>query len=396
MMRVGLLFEYPTVNGGENSMLAAAQFLCGTQTTGVEFHALAPAGGDLAKRLDDAGFARTSFEIFQAGVRRDRAELAAELATLAEWLKLDLLHANSLSMGRLLGAASGELPCPTSAHLRDILKLSAAAVRDLNRNVRLIAVSEVTRLFHIEQGLDAERVVTIHNGIDAEQFIKGALPDGEPDSASVRDSVRVAVRAEFGIREDSFVFLSVGQIGLRKGLDTLADAAVLLSGEVEESKPVHVLLVGARFSTKTESIEFEQRLHQRFGEAAPTVVLHATGYREDVPRLMLGADALVHAARQEPLGRVLLEAGAMRLPILATDVGGTREIFSDDQSAILVTAGQPTELCQEMSRVLADASLRSRLGLRGEATVCSQFGIARAGVALATAWREICGIIPKD
>ena len=389
MMRVGLLFEYPTVNGGENSMLATVRYLRDVESAGVELHALAPADGDLAKRFDEAGIARTSFEVFQNGTRRDRSELAAEIASHAQQLKLDVLHANSLSMGRLLGAASGQLPCPTSAHLRDILKLSGAAVRDLNRNARLIAVSEATRRFHIEQELDAERAVTIHNGIDAEEFVRRGLPEFEVDSASAREFVRQEVRSEFGIPDDSFVFLSVGQIGLRKGLDTLAEAAVLLAAEMAGSNPVHVLLVGARFSTKMESVEFEQQVLRRFGDVAPRLILHPTGYREDVSRLMLGADALVHAARQEPLGRVLLEAGAVRLPVIATDVGGTREIFEDDRSAILVSPGQPTDLCQSMKRVVEDAALRSRLGLQGEATVRSRFEIARAAEALAEVWEEL-------
>ena len=389
-MRVGLLFEYPTVNGGENSMLAVAEFLQGLSDHDVQLRAIAPREGDLARRLDEAAIARTSFEIFRDGSRRDRNELAAELATLAEQLKLDLLHANSLSMGRLLGASKDQLPCPTSAHLRDILKLSGAAIRDLNRNARLIAVSEATQQFHIEQGLDAERAVTIHNGIDADCFVRSALPGGETDSPAVRDSVRQSVRAEFDIPADAFVFLSVGQIGLRKGLDTLAETAVLLAEKSGDSVPVHVLLVGARFSGKAESVEFEQRVQQRFLAAAPGIALHTTGYREDVSRLMLSADALAHAARQEPLGRVLLEAGAMRLPVIATDVGGTREIFEDGQSAMLVPAGNPAELCQTMRRAIREPELRSLLGSQGEATVRSRFGTARAGNALAAAWREAC------
>jgi glycosyltransferase involved in cell wall biosynthesis len=370
-------------------MLAVASHLQDSTSHDVQLRAIAPRDGDLARRLDEAAIARSSFEIFRDGARRERSELAAELAELAGQLKLDVLHANSLSMGRLLGAVSDQLPCPTTAHLRDILKLSGAAVRDLNLNTRLIAVSEATRQFHIGQGLDAERAVTIHNGIDADRFVESALPGGETDSQAVRDSVRQSVRAEFGIPADSFVFLSVGQIGLRKGLDTLAEAAVLLAENSVDSLPMHVLLVGARFSGKTESIEYEQRVQQTFLAAAPNVVLHATGYREDVSRLMPGADALVHAARQEPLGRVLLEAGAMRLPVIATDVGGTREIFEDGHSAMLVPAGEPMRLCHAMTMVVRDAELRLRLGSLGEAVVRSRFGIARAGSALAASWREV-------
>ena len=60
-------------------------------------------------------------------------------------------------MGRLTGAIADELPVPTIAHLRDIIKLSWAATADLNRNRLLIAVSDATRDFHVAQNLDAEQ-----------------------------------------------------------------------------------------------------------------------------------------------------------------------------------------------------------------------------------------------
>ncbi len=393
-MKVGLLFEYPTVNGGENSMLAAIRQLRESAALEVKLHVLAPGDGDLAKRLDLAGVDRTPFDVFRDGIRRGREELASELAALASEKQLDLLHANSLSMARLLGAANDQLPCPTTGHLRDILKLSGAAMRDLNCNAKLMAVSNATRQFHVERGLEADRVLTIPNGIDASAFLKLALPDGEADSSSSRKSVREAVRGEFGIPADSFVLLSVGQIGLRKGLDTLAEAAVLLA-QIPAADLVHVLLVGARFSGKAESIEFEQTVLKRFRDAVPHVVLHATGYRDDVPRLMLAADSLAHAARQEPLGRVLLEAASIGLPVIATDVGGTAEILADGESALLVPPDQPGNLRDAILKMRREPDLRSRLKTAAKETVLSRFTIERAASRLLVEWQSVCEKDPQ-
>ena len=58
--------------------------------------------------------------------------------------------------------------------------------------------------------------------------------------------------------------------------------------------------------------------------------VHFLGNRHDVAQLLSECTALVHAARQEPLGRVLLEAAACGTAVVATDVGGTREIFPLD------------------------------------------------------------------
>jgi len=394
-MRVGLLFEYPTVNGGENSMLAVAAHLADMESAAIELHAFAPTAGDLARRLDEIRVDRSPWDVARNGSRRKRAVLITELAALASEYQLDILHANSLSMARLSGAASSGLPCPTSAHLRDILRLSGAAVRDLNRHSRLIAVSEATRKFHIQQGVDSERIVTVHNGIDADRFTGSGLSSGEQDSLAARRRVRRSVRAEFGIRDDSFVMLSVGQIGLRKGLDMLAEAAVLLADRTagtdlfKQTGPVHLLLAGARFSTKPESIEHEHRVLARLRDAAPQIVFHPTGYRGDVSRLMLAADILVHAARQEPLGRVLIEAGAVGLPAVATSVGGTSEIYEDGLSALLVPVDQPEPLMHAISRLRADPACRSRMGSCAEQAIRSRFGIDRSAAALAAHWREI-------
>ena len=75
---------------------------------------------------------------------------------------------------------------------------------------------------------------------------------------------------------------------------------------------------------------------------------------------MQAADLLVHAARQEPLGRVLLEAAACELPVMATDVGGTREIFGDGPSVVLVPPGDPGALADSLRVMLRESAAGHR------------------------------------
>ena len=60
------------------------------------------------------------------------------------------------------------------------------------------------------------------------------------------------------------------------------------------------------------------------------------GVRSDVDRMLGEATLLVHPARQEPLGRVLLEAAAAGIAVVTTTVGGTREIFPPDRNAAIL------------------------------------------------------------
>ena len=305
-----------------------------------EVVALAPPTGALADRLRTAGVPLTGCDVKAPG------ELDAAIAAV----RPGLIHGNSLAVGRVLGRRAGELPCPVTAHLRDILNLSAAATRDLGRCAGLVAVSAAARDHHVARGLPADRVRVVQNGIDPAAFLAGVD----------RDAARRSVRAELGVPAGAPLVLTVGQIGLRKGWDVLADAAA----SIRSDPPPHFLAVGARWSRKPESVRFEAEVFARLAAHAPGR-LHRLGTRTDVPRLMRAADLLVHPARQEPFGRVLLEAAAAGLPVAATDVGGAREMLGDAFAP--VPPGDPAALTAAVNALLADPRRPHRPRRRGRA-----------------------------
>lgn len=377
MRRIAILIEYPTVNGGENSMLAVLKHLLdkGVPGAGIEFSVLGPTTGPMAQRVAELGIPTVELNLFGTdGVRLPREEAIPRLFAAAEKSGAHLVHGNSLAMGRLLGAASRrDMSFVSTSHLRDIMKLSRAAISDLNANRKLIAVSEATLQFHIDQGLDANVGSVIHNGIDVDNFVADA-------SAGSR------IRAELGIADDAAVLLTVGQIGLRKGLDTLAEAGRRLA---KRRPGIHWLLAGERFSQKSESLEYEANVRSAFLSCEPELKFHELRYRDDIPALMQAADVLVHGARQEPLGRVLLEAAASGLAIVATDVGGTREILEHRESALLVPAGSAESVAEAVVDLIDHAELRTRLSGAAKTKVRCNFGISRAAEELISVWRAV-------
>ena len=96
--------------------------------------------------------------------------------------------------------------------------------------------------------------------------------------------------------------------------------------------PFAWLIIGQRFSEKEESRQFEAGLHQA-GAGPLAGRIHFLGVRDDIPEILNELTLLVHPARQEPLGRVLLEAAAAGVAVVATDVGGTREIFPPESDS---------------------------------------------------------------
>ena len=169
MPRLLILCEYGTLNGGERSMLAT---LPGVVQAGYDVRVLMPPGpSPLADTLQGFGVEVVPYKQYQGN--RPQLSLDEQREWLAEILREyrpALLHANSLSMGRLAGPVAAELGVPSISHIRDIIALNRQNVADLNYNTRLLAVSGATRQFHVSQGVDGAKVHVLHNGVDIVQF----------------------------------------------------------------------------------------------------------------------------------------------------------------------------------------------------------------------------------
>jgi glycosyltransferase involved in cell wall biosynthesis len=114
------------------------------------------------------------------------------------------------------------------------------------------------------------------------------------------------------------------------------------------------------------------------------------GNRNDVPFLLPECDLLVHAARQEPLGRVLLEAAATGMAIVATDVGGTREIFpAEAKAAVLVPPDDPGALATAIRPLLQYDNGRKAFGAAARRRAESAFDVRIAAARLIEQYRNV-------
>lgn len=126
-----------------------------------------------------------------------------------------------------------------------------------------------------------------------------------------KNSMRQRLRQEFGFGEDDYVLLMVGSGFRTKGLDRAIDAVAALPAAVR---------------TKTRLVAVGQDNPKVFNRLVMERGLKAnvriSAGRDDIPQLMQGADLLIHPARRELAGHVLLEAMASGLAVLATEVCG--------------------------------------------------------------------------
>ncbi len=371
MPRVLVLCEYGSLNGGERSLLAV---LGGLLAAGYRMIAAAPTDGPLAAEFAEHGVPVVGLDLHDRQGRRSEVSVCRErIRAVVEAVRPDLIHANSLSMSRLTGPVAEQLGLPSLGHLRDIIKVPAAVIADLNRHTRLAAVSHATHDWYVAAGLDPRRTHVLYNGVDLTRF-RPRPPRGY-------------LHRELGLPPEASLVASIGQIGMRKGLLTLMAAAREV---IDTADHVHFVIIGQRYSQKQEALEYERQVHAAADSGPLRDHVHFLGVRSDVDRLLNEFTLLAHPARQEPLGRVLLEAAAAGLPVVATDVGGTREIFPPETgSACLVPPDDSAALAAAIGGLLMDDNRRAAIGRSARLRAEQVFDADRAAESLGRHYREL-------
>jgi glycosyltransferase involved in cell wall biosynthesis len=162
------------------------------------------------------------------------------------------------------------------------------------------------------------------------------------------------VRRASSIPDDAELLLCVGRQEERKGHVTLVEAWA----EIAEQRPRAHLVMAGRSGLASPAIA-------RALAALPTVVrqrVHVVDHTEDVGDLLSAADLFVFPSLHEGLGGALLEALAMSLPVVASDLPAFREFLVPGENAILVPPGCATAFTEAIVKLLADEPQRSRMG----------------------------------
>ena len=169
---------------------------------------IAPGQGPLAEEIQSLGLDHVPFDIRETGNKPPPDWAAEMVGEVIDQVRPDLVHANSLSMTRVTGRLARTRGLLTSGHVRDMMKLAKTAVADINANAALLCVSQATRQFLVDQGVDEERTHVVYNGI-------------EPIQSTRRPGW---LRKELGLPSSTALIATVGQICLRKGHDVAAAA----------------------------------------------------------------------------------------------------------------------------------------------------------------------------
>jgi glycosyltransferase involved in cell wall biosynthesis len=190
------------------------------------------------------------------------------------------------------------------------------------------------------------------NGVDISYF----------DNTKIGKDERISLRSNLKIRESDFVFIFVGRLVGDKGINELINAFIRL-----DSANAKLLLVGGQeplLDPLSEKTKYEINNNDN---------IISVGYQSDVRLFFSVSDLLVFPSYREGFPNVVLQAGAMGLPAIVTNINGCNEIIINNKNGIIIPAKDSEALQNAMAMFLKDRHFLSKLKFESRKVVVDRF-----------------------
>jgi len=199
------------------------------------------------------------------------------------------------------------------------------------------------------------KTAVVYNGTDVRRFTP-------PSKEVMRDA-----RAKLGIDPNAFIVGGIGCLHAQKRWDAVLEAMAWLKGQQTEEIRCVIAGDGPKMPSLRETIS-------RLGLEGRVMLL---GRRIDMPHVMACMDVVELASDYEGIPNVLCEAMAMGKPVIATDVGGVRELVVDEECGLLIEPRNRVQLGNAICRMLAQRESLPRWGVAGRRRVEELFSLER-------------------
>lgn len=270
----------------------------------------------------------------------------------------DLVHVHTPAaafVGRLAAARAGIPRIVYTAHGFYFHENMPAPKRQAHVLAEWLA-GRATHTLFTQSEEDAETARRLHlcKTGDISAIGNGSDPDVFKPAGSLEPRARL--RADIGTPEDRIVILMTGRLVAEKGYGELLEAMRHVDAEL--------WAVGTRLSSDHASgisdmikaVAHEPDLADR---------IRFLGYRQDMPDLMRAADIFTLPSHREGMPRSIIEAMLTGLPVVATNIRGSREEVVDGKTGLLVPLYDPVSLAGALQSLVSDKGLRTRLGQAG-------------------------------
>ncbi len=225
----------------------------------------------------------------------------------------------------------------------------------LKQFTSILALSDGIAEQYLRAGFPPDQVHAQLSGLDASTF----RPAGSEEE-------KKALKVAQGFAPDDFIFLFVGSLIERKGVDLLVSAFVDLALEFPQAR---LCLVGPQSKEENPSIDeaFIASLKGQIREKQLDSTVQFRGLIQDRAKLaeiFQCADVFVLPSRDEGLPNVILEAFSVGLPVIVSDLPGLKRIAIDGQNSVVVPVGDYSSLKQTMAKLICEDDKRISLGKR--------------------------------
>ncbi len=278
----------------------------------------------------------------------------------------DIIHTNSTKagvLGRLAGRMIGVPVIIHTIHGHVFHSYFNPVISYLFRLIerfsalcshKVITVGELQRRDILQYKVgNSRKVISIPIGLELEPLL-------------TCERYRGQLKRELGLDENILVVGIVARLFPVKGHDLFLEAAAKVQ---KEFSPVKFIIVGGG--------ELEEPLKHKVKKLQMERDVFFLGYRGDLPEIYADLDVVVLSSYNEGLPVSIIEAMAAAKPVVATEVGGVRELVQHEETGYVVPPGNANALAEAILKLIKDPSKRHVMGTQGRQHVNSQFTLER-------------------
>jgi glycosyltransferase involved in cell wall biosynthesis len=218
-----------------------------------------------------------------------------------------------------------------------------------------MAISNPTADSLINWGVDHGKVCIVHHCLDYDEVLRESEKEPESLPPGSGQSIKILVP---------------GQLLRTKGQHTAIQAAELLKGKGYDF--VMWIVGGTRVCDDSSYQEYLEHLIFKGGLEKKVFLL---GRRSDIPSLMRLANIVAFPTHTEGLPRVVLEAMALKRPVVSTPVGGILDLIVDGETGLLVPIDEPQALAEKIERLILNKELSSDLVYNAQGVLFEHFSL---------------------
>jgi glycosyltransferase involved in cell wall biosynthesis len=199
--------------------------------------------------------------------------------------------------------------------------------------------------------------------------------------SKVKSMDHSSIKKEFSIDEQNINLVYVGQIYSPKGIHFLLESISLI---INQYPNIKLYIVGDYIIEEFKGYINQLKSFIEEHELSDNIVF--TGWRLDALNIVSVMDILVHPSLSEGFGRAVLEGMALGKPVIASKVGGLRELIKNGENGFLVDPSDPSQIADKLCLLLSNVELREKLGIEAKKTVYSNYSIKNKVEKLEYIW----------